>query len=516
MARSATGIGTVASDIDPAGALAEPVFVLCGGRSGSTLLRFLLDAHPDLSCPPETNVPALCGQLATVWSLIEGAPLSANRGDEPPEIPDAAIAGVRETMDRMIGSYLERRGKKRYCDKSLGTARFGYLMTRIWPEAKFICLFRHPMDVIASGMEACPWGLNGYGFDPYIAETPGNSVFALARFWVDNAATILTAEGEYNERCHRVRYEDMVADPQAVADGIFDFLRLAPVPGVAEVCFAAERERFGPADYKIWNTSRITEDSVGRGWTVPAGLIGPQVRIAINELCGKLGYVPVDENWGTADKPADLRVPISTQEEAAGESPAEAGEGAEASGRETAAPVVARAAAGPDFAKEVGECLVAGLKRIDDGFASRWEPCGTESFLVVATPPDGGGPDARWQVDLSAGTVTTIDGDHPAEAGDGGSPAGDGDGATSSEDDGEDATGWDIIASADTWEQVISRRTNLSVALRRNQVRYLEQGEPGPFIADTRMGMLADLLGLASWGQARRDRKRDPNAEARA
>src|SRR5215469_11851024 len=112
-----------------------PVFVLCSARSGSTLLRFLLDAHPDLVCPPETNLPALCAQLATVWSLIEGAPLSANRGDEPPVIPDAAIAGTRQTMDRMVGSYLERRGKKRYCDKSLGTASYSELLMRIYPDA---------------------------------------------------------------------------------------------------------------------------------------------------------------------------------------------------------------------------------------------------------------------------------------------------------------------------------------------------------------------------------------------
>src|SRR5690349_15191904 len=174
-----------------------PVFVLCNGRSGSTLLRFLLDAHPELACPPETNLPGLCGQLATVWSLIEGAPLSANRGDEPPVIPDAAIAGVRETMDRMVGSYLARRGKKRYCDKSLGTARFADLLLRVYPQARFICLYRHPMDVIASGMEACPWGLNGYGFDSYIAQTPGNMVFALARFWIDNTAKTLAAEERF-------------------------------------------------------------------------------------------------------------------------------------------------------------------------------------------------------------------------------------------------------------------------------------------------------------------------------
>src|ERR1700677_1258062 len=164
----------------------DPVFVLCHARSGSTLLRFLLDAHQDLACPPETNLSALCAQLATVWSMIEGAPLSANRGDEPPAIPDAAIAGTRETMDRIVGRYLQRRGKLRYCDKSLGTARYAELITRVYPAAKFLCMYRHPMDVIASGLEACPFGLTGYGFDSYNATTPGNAVLALARYWVDN------------------------------------------------------------------------------------------------------------------------------------------------------------------------------------------------------------------------------------------------------------------------------------------------------------------------------------------
>jgi len=28
------------------------------------LLRLILDTHPDLACPPETNIPALCAQLA--------------------------------------------------------------------------------------------------------------------------------------------------------------------------------------------------------------------------------------------------------------------------------------------------------------------------------------------------------------------------------------------------------------------------------------------------------------------
>lgn len=188
------------------------------------MLRFLLDTHPELACPPETNLPGLCAQLATVWSLIEGAPLSANRGDEPPEIPQAAIAGIRHTMDRLVAPYLGRKGKLRYCDKSLGTARYADLLARVYPRAKFVCLYRHPMDVIASGMEACPWGLSGFGFDQYISETPGNAVLALARFWADNTALALAVEERFPERCHRVRYEDLVTATEETAAGIFSFL----------------------------------------------------------------------------------------------------------------------------------------------------------------------------------------------------------------------------------------------------------------------------------------------------
>jgi hypothetical protein len=482
--------------------VADPVFVLCGARSGSTLLRFVLDAHPQLACPPETNVPALCGQLATVWSLIEGAPLSPNRGDEPPEVPDAAIAGVRETMDRMVGSYLARRGKERYCDKSLGTARFAYLVRRIWPQARFICLFRHPMDVIASGMEACPWGLNGYGFDPYIAETPGNTVFALARFWADHAATILAAQEQYAGACIRVRYEDMVADMQSVADQIFAFLGVAPVPGIGAEIFAPERERSGPADYKIWHTSEVSAGSVGRGWTVPAGLIAPQAQTVINDLCAKLGYLPVDDQWGTESWPADMR--LAPDAEAA----ARNGDGdqdlvpAAAAGPQVAAtgswPLLA-AGAGPGqemaVAAAVTGRLAASLTRMEEAFCGRWEPCAAETFEVIITPPRGSGHNARYLVDLAARTVGPADDTAaPVPPGPGG-----GDGGA------EPAAMWGVIAAADTWDQLISGQLNMSVALRRNQVRYCEGEDAGPVIADTRTGLLADLLGLASWGRAPHD-----------
>jgi len=446
---------------DWGGACDDPVFVLCCGRSGSTLLRFLLDAHPDLACPPETNVPALCANSVSAWSLLTGEPIPVEPHGPPPAIPGPAIAGIRRTLDMMVGPYLARRGKKRYCDKSLGAAEHADLLLRLFPGAKFICLYRHPADVIASGIEACPWGLKGFGFDRYAADSPGNSVLALARYWADHAAAIHAAEERFPGRCHRVRYEDLVADPEAVAEGMFGFLGVSAQPGISGRCFTPERERIGRADYKIWHTSRIITDSVGRGWSIPANLIEPAVAAKVSGLAEQLGYLRMDDRWGVAEVPPDFRV--------------------SADGGWAAGPPASGGGATQEMPRAfllIGDLLQAGLFRISDRFIRQWGPCAGESFLVIATSADAGSS-AHWRVDLAARTVALASGSQPA---DGTRP-----GAT-----------WQVTAHAGTWERVIRGKTNLNVALRRRDLRYSSTGE-APSVAATRISMLADLFGITSW-----------------
>jgi hypothetical protein len=443
------------------GSAQRPVFVLCAARSGSTLTRFLLDAHPDLACPPETDLPALCDQLAKTWALLAGEPLLASRDGKPPEIPDAAVGGIRHTVGAMIGQYLVRRGKTRYCDKSLYAARHADLLVRVFPDARFICLYRHPMDVIASGIEACPWGLRGFGFDPYAANTPGNSVLALAKFWADHATTILGIEDRFPDRCHRVRYEDLVTDPGVVADGIFDFLGVRRIPGIQEACFAPERERLGPADYKIWNTTKITAASMGRGWSLPANRIDQPVLTTVNELADRLGYLRIDQTWGASSTPPDPRADVGAKPAA----------GSPETGRRTMEM--------PRVFVLLGELLQTGLFRLSDRFARRWGDRAAETFLVVGTGPGDAGGCVRWRVDLAARTVTLSND------------------ADDTQGDRTPAT-WQIIGSADTWEHVIGGRTNLSVALRHRELRYCDTGDAG-HVSVARIGMLADLLGIASW-----------------
>jgi hypothetical protein len=317
------------------------------------------------------------------------------------------------------------------------------------------------MDVIASGIEASPWGLSGFGFDSYAAASPGNAVLALAQFWSDNATAILAAEERFADRCHRVRYEDLVADPEAVADGIFKFLGVPSVPGISQACFGPERELAGRADYKIWHTSRVNTDSVGRGWTIPANLIGPAVTGTVNSLADRLGYVPVGPQWGIAAAPPDLRQPRSR--------PPAAGQ-----------PGGRRSGHFPVGYRLLGARLAAGLARLGAEFTRRWGPCSAEMFLVTATPEGGSGTATRWRVDLSAGTVAVAAGIPAAGLG---------------------GARWDIVGPADVWEQVVNGDLNLSLAVRRRQLRYCDNGEDGA-VPRTRISMLADLLDLTVWRPA--------------
>jgi Sulfotransferase family len=499
----------------------EPVFVLCADQPAPALVRLVLDAHPQLACPPETRLAALCAQLAGVWSQLEGSPLSADRVSGPPAIPDAALAGIRHTMNRMMAPYLGRRGKQRYCDQSRGAAERADVLRAVFPDAKFLCLYRHPMDVIAAGLEASPWGLNGPGFDSHADLSSRNTVLAIAQFWAANAALIMAVEERFHECSHRVRYEDLVADPEGVGDRIFRFLGVAPVPGLPQACLAAERERAGPSGYQIGPGART--GSVGGGWSIPAAMIGSPLTETINVLTDKLGYPRIDAHWGLTAAPSAPRgasgrpaapqwqnggpaaaqrpagVPAVEPRRGAGPAAQHPGGRPAAEPRRGGGPAAQHPAAGPAAQRPatgdgqtppglrlVVAHLLSGLAGIDDRFAQRWEPASQETFLVTVTSADTGAVVARWRVELRTRTITSADG----------VPATETTGAR-----------WEIVGTIDVWMRVAEGEIDLSLALRRRLLRYRDTGEPASVMLN-RVAMLAALLGITTWQRVQPPRPR--------
>jgi protein-tyrosine sulfotransferase len=88
-----------------------PAFILCAARSGSTLLRQVLDAHPQIACPPELN-------LAVAFDNILFSFRNSYVGDER-EARAMAMRACRRLARETAGEYARLRGKQWWCDKSL-------------------------------------------------------------------------------------------------------------------------------------------------------------------------------------------------------------------------------------------------------------------------------------------------------------------------------------------------------------------------------------------------------------
>lgn len=280
-----------------------PAFVACCARSGSTLLRLLLDAHPTLTCPAETDLAVLVEQyVAIATGPLRGAAAPGGEEGSPDGVTARAEQHARAVAEGLLADRLARTGKAAWCDKSLSNVFHLDRLAAVWPEARFVLLHRHCMDMVLSGLEASPWGLSEYGFGPVAQRSPTDTVVALAAYWADRTARMLDFERRQGDRCLRVRYEDLVARPAVELSRLWDHLGVERVAHAADTLAAgldAAGSGAGPADHTIWYTHGLHAEAVGQGARVPPDHVVGPLRAHVNELLGALGYPLVDDAWGS-------------------------------------------------------------------------------------------------------------------------------------------------------------------------------------------------------------------------
>jgi len=408
--------------------LDEPVIVLTGARSGSTLVRQLLDAHPDLACPPETNLLSTCAQIQSLWSLMDPA---CQGGALSP----LASASIKAVIDTIFGTYLLRRGKRRWCEKSLGSVHSAEAFLGLYPKTKFICLYRHCIDMVDSALEATPWGLNGYGFDAFVARFPGNSIAAVAGYWCELTKSQLEFEEANQDKCLRVYYEELVSNPDQVCGEIFSFIGVDNVPDIVRSCFDAEPDVSGPGDHKITGTSQITTASLGRGARIPVSRIPPGHLQVVNDLLARLGYAVLDDAWSQSVCPPKVlpsrTVPTTDDTADAGTADVVLAKVDEMMRARLTAVLVLPEGIPPEDSPSPG------LADLRVGFVAY---CGTSGQRAIYWEPAGSNGQIR------SGSYTEQEELH---------------------------ADWLLTADAATWAAVLSGKDNLAACIRSRDVRYI-------------------------------------------
>ena len=198
-------------------------FIVGTGRSGTTLLRMMLDSHPDVAVPPETHwlLPAARVARTEGWTdETLRAALQASHNWQDMGIDDDALGGVLADLAErtpaallraIYAAYARRHGKDRYGDKTPNHGLTMEEVQRALPEAAFVHVIRDGRDVAASFRSL--W----FG--------PGDDPSEAARFWAWRVGR-LRQGGALVPRYLEVRYEALVTDTEATLRAVCDFCAL--------------------------------------------------------------------------------------------------------------------------------------------------------------------------------------------------------------------------------------------------------------------------------------------------
>ena len=243
-----------------------PLFIVACDRSGTTMLRLILDRGPDLAIPTESvilvdfaNVRARYGSLAgdaefdrlvhdvwrhpkvRAWGLTSDPP---GRGGLTGE------AAYRRAIESPFAAYAAERGKPRWGDKTPLYVQHLDEVRRVFPDSRIVVLVRDGRDVALS-LQTVPFG-------------PGN-IWGAARMWRSAVEAGERAAATWPESVLTVRYEDLVEAPERVTREVCGFAGIA----YSSAMLAIEETPTGrvAAGQEAWFpriSQGISRDSVGR------------------------------------------------------------------------------------------------------------------------------------------------------------------------------------------------------------------------------------------------------------
>jgi len=178
-----------------------PVFIVGCPRSGTTLLRLIIDSHPNISCGPETQfLSEFYSVVGPRWERMK------HFGFDKPYW-HRKIAAFFGDFQR---DYAVRRGKIRWADKSPSYTLCLDFLNELFPSCQVVHITRDPRAVALSYRER--WG--------YWAALKAPGVWAEH---LTKARVFGRKVGE--KRYFELRYEDLVQQTEETLKPLFEFLK---------------------------------------------------------------------------------------------------------------------------------------------------------------------------------------------------------------------------------------------------------------------------------------------------
>lgn len=180
-----------------------PIFIVGCPRSGTTLIRVVLDSHPNICCGPEThlikNLKTFKETISIRWRMLE-----------PYGISEKVLNQKLSEMFRIFPeNYMKIKKKQQWAEKTPNNIFHMDFIDELFPNCQFINIIRDGRDVVCSFKER--WGRI--------------SIFRAIRDW--NRSIELTEQYRAKfskERYMEVKYEELVSNPERETKRIMEFI----------------------------------------------------------------------------------------------------------------------------------------------------------------------------------------------------------------------------------------------------------------------------------------------------
>ena len=285
-----------------------PFFIVGASRSGTTLLRLMLNAHSRLGVSDELKyfntiaphadlsawrAPGL--DAAAFARLVDGwlhRRREVFRGMDLDGLRHTILTGewtLRAPYAAAAAAWARHHGKARWGEKTPRNLFYADLLTDMFPAARFLYVARDPRAVVAS-MNRAPYFSNDAVLNALNVRRAAGEGYALL-------CTSVPAE----RRC-AVRYEDLVAEPEATVQAVCAFLGEAYEPAMLD--FHRTSARYLAHEIQTPAVARPVDAAHAGAWT---HRLRPAEIAAVEAICADAldawGYVPT----GTA-LPASARL----------------------------------------------------------------------------------------------------------------------------------------------------------------------------------------------------------------
>jgi hypothetical protein len=199
-----------------------PIFVLCTLRSGSTLLRVLLDSHSQLYSPSELHFRYVAVKLTKKWG---------RRAMHELGLDERHLEYL--LWDRILHRELSMSGKDHIVCKTPNDVFIVDRLVECWPDARFIFLLRHPAASMLS------------------RESFGERVDPVRNLQLIRSYCEALERARQIYPGYEIRYENLTADPEGTMKGVCRYLGVPWEPAMVDYGrFEHGRYRTGIGDFK--------------------------------------------------------------------------------------------------------------------------------------------------------------------------------------------------------------------------------------------------------------------------